>query len=185
MTYYMSGWIHVVIGALAIAFGGYFTTKGWNQFNSHAEKRSLINAARREWRQNDRYLCLMGKHHANLDVIDTPMLLSTLHHDALQKVLTSHLFDDENSRDARLLKEVSGYLLNLKPVNDSITKLNYVTSGDIDSGRRRKILSGFYSTALLRRFREHHVHLGKTLGKTVCDALQHSESSELLAPDTG
>jgi len=163
MTFYISGWVHVIIGSLSIALGGYLTTKGWNQFNSHAAKGSLVTAAQREWRQNDSYLVLMAEHHSKLDDIDTPLLISTLHNDALQEILTSHLFDKKNEKDNRLLNVVSSYLLNIKPLNDSITKINNIISGNIDSSHRKKTLSDFYSSALLKRFKKRQIQLGHGL----------------------
>ena len=174
MTFYWSGWVHVIIGSLAIALGGYLTTKGWNQFNCHSEKGSLITAAQREWRQNDTYLGLMSVHHSKLDDIDNPILMSTLHYDELQRVLTSYLFEKKNEKDKRLLNAIADYLQNLKPVNDSITKLNYIVSGHINSDHRKITLSEFYRSALLKRFREHHLQLGEEL-----NVIDNKASSDL------
>ncbi len=110
MSFYIQGWLYVVIGAFAIGIGGFFTTKGWNLLNNHEQKKALIKAVVREMGLNDWEL----KHHVLFTRIDEETLKSRLlypklHTSSLSTIQRSALFDLSNSKDDKFLTIVRDY----------------------------------------------------------------------------
>lgn len=167
MSFLMSGWVYVIFGSLAIAVGGFLTTKGWSEFNSYEARKSLITAAYKEWKENDSYLQDMENHKQSIDQFDQPILLPSLHENSIQSLITSHLLSESNKRDSKLVKTASNYLLNIKPLNDSIFKINFSVPSIGSKEERISMVSNFYCSPVFERAINHHKELGLILKSIV------------------
>ena len=147
----------MIAGSLFIALGGFFTTKGWNEFSNHSKRQTLISAAMRELDQNIKYLTDMDKAFERISDLDQVYLLPTFHYNAIQVIQTSPLF---SKRDGGLLSVASSYLYNVNPTNDSVLKLNNIFSGTTPTLQHKKdTYISFYNSRLLKRFRQNQKDL--------------------------
>ncbi|MFA5252596.1 MAG: hypothetical protein WC454_08445 [Phycisphaerae bacterium] len=163
MTYLTTGWLCVIVGSFCIAVGGFLTTKGWNEFSNHSERKKLISSAMRELEQNNKYLEDMNTAFEQLSNLDQVYLIPTFHYNVIQLIQTSSLFNEE---DNSLLSVASSFLYNVNPVNDSVLKLNIVFSDTSPSLQHKKnTYASFYNSPLLERFRQKQKELHEKLLK--------------------
>ncbi len=105
----------------------------------------------------------MGKYQSMLDDLKSPMLMPTLDSDVLQSILTTHLLNPKNVKDEDLRVSVSNCVLSLKPLNDSITKINNIISSNVDFVKRKQTLGNFFGSKLMNSFKGSHLRVGNAL----------------------
>jgi len=160
MSYLTSGVLYVVIGAIAIAVGGVFTTLGWSQLNNHSQKKTLVFAATKEWEQNGVNLLTIETFLARDENLENPMLISTFNSFAQNAILTSHLIGD---KEKSLRDVIADYMTSVTTANDSIKKINNIVSGKATPTKRREVYKNFYSSPLFGKLKRKHQEVGKAL----------------------
>ncbi len=133
MSFCIQGWLFVLVGAFAIAFGGVVTTKGWVLLNNQEQKKAFINAVVREVALNDWELkgnALFTR--TDEETLKSRLLYSTLHTSSLNVILRSSLFDLSKAKDDELLTLIRDYEVYVNDFNARLQVSNNLVTTEKD-----------------------------------------------------
>lgn len=117
----ITGWLFVMIGAVAIGVGGVLTTLGWNRLSRRSQMKSLIAAIAREWEINDTLLKNDPLFTATDDeTLGSHRLYPRFKVSALNNALTSGLFSSSATKDQTLLRAIADYETVISDVNSRL-----------------------------------------------------------------
>lgn len=117
----LRGWIYVIIGVIAIGFGGVLSTLGWNTVNKYSQMKALIIAVAREWELNESILKDKLFNKDEVVALGSRKLYPRLRSNALNTFLSSGIFTAQNIKNRNFLKNVADYEY---AISDTNSRLN-------------------------------------------------------------
>jgi hypothetical protein len=118
--FFVTGWLFVIIGALAIGIGGFLTTSGWNRLNQHSQMKSLIIAIAREWEINNTLLKDPLFTSPDENMLGSYRLYPRFKVSALNNALISGLFSSSYSKDREFLRIIADYEATISDINSRL-----------------------------------------------------------------
>jgi hypothetical protein len=151
--------IRAIVFVIAIAVGGVLTTKGWNEWGSYSQKKTLLTSLARQWLVNE-----ITQHIEPLSIdLNDPnlgekyMRYIPFKTSAFNSVMTSNLFNLQDKDERELCSETMLYEITANNCNTTFTLLDWDLSRErVTKERRKAIYQGVVKSNFYRAFKESH-----------------------------
>lgn len=132
------GYFYVIIGVIAIGFGGVFSTLGWNTINKYSRMKELIIAIAREWEINETILKDDLFNQSKEDILGSRVLYPHFKSNSLNAILSSGVFSSKSSKNRKLLRIVADYEYTITDINSRLAVSNNFIVSTPDNEAIRK-----------------------------------------------